>query len=66
MKKKIIECTPKQYEVLRAIVRKSVRDLETRVSYTKQKHCSRRNEVFHITLNWRNVRSLQRMKDQFK
>lgn len=63
---KNIKCTNKQYEVLRALVRGLVHDLETRESYTKQKHCSRKNERFHISANWKSVRLLQHMKEQFK
>lgn len=64
--KKIIKLTNNQYEVLRAIIRNLVHDLETRESYTKQKHCSRKNERFHISVNWKSVRMLQHIKEQFK
>ena len=63
---KTIKCTNKQYEVLRAMVRNLVHNLETRESYTKQKHCSRKNEYFQLNVNWKCVRLLQHMKEQFK
>ena len=63
--KKIV-CTNKQYEVIRAIVRSLVRDLETRESYTKHLHRSRKNERFQVGVNWKSVRLLQHMKEQFK
>ena len=63
---KTIKCTDKQYEVLRAIVRNLSRDMEIRESYTKHLHCSRKKEVFQINLNWKAVRVLQHMKEQFK
>ena len=66
MSKKKIECTEQQYEVLRAIIRNFVYDLETRESYTKRAHKSRKNERFSITLPWKKVRLLQHMKEQFK
>ena len=63
--KKII-CTDKQYEVLRAIVRSLVNDLETKESYTKQKHCSRKKDRFFVSVPWKQVRLLQHIKEQFK
>lgn len=66
MSKKKIECTEKQYEVLRAMIRSLVYDLETRESYTKHKHCARRQEKFYLTVPWKKVRLLQHMKEQFK
>lgn len=65
MKKKI-ECTPKQYEALRGIVRTLVSNLELRESYTKRAHKSRRKEIFIINVPWKQVRLLQHMKEQFK
>ena len=63
---KIIKCTNKQYEVLRAIVRNLSYDLEVRESYTKRAHKSRKKETFSITIPWKQVRLLQHMKEQFK
>lgn len=66
MSKRKIELTEQQYQVLRAIVRSFIHDLETRESYTKQKHCSRKREKFFITINWRAAKLLQHTKEQFK
>ena len=66
MAKKVIKCTPKQYEVLRGIVRNLSHNLEVRESYTKRAHKSRKNETFQLNIGWKNVRLLQHMKEQFK
>ena len=63
---KSIKCTDKQYEVIRAMIRSLTRDLETRESYTKHLHKSRKNEIFHLSVPWKKVRLLQHMKEQFK
>ena len=63
---KTIKCTNQQYEVLRAIVRSLSHDLETRESYTKHLHKSRKGETFHVSVPWKKVRLLQHMKEQFK
>lgn len=66
MKKYKIECTENQYEILRAIVKRLVSDLETRESYTKHLHKSRKDERFTITVPWKQVRLLQHLKKEFK
>ena len=63
---KTIKCTDKQYEVIRAIARNLVHNLEIRESYTKRAHKSRKNESFCINIPWKQVRLLQHMKEQFK
>lgn len=63
---KKIKCTSQQYEVLRALVRSLVHDLEVRESYTKRSHKSRKGEIFHVSVPWKKVRLLQHMKEQFK
>lgn len=63
---KTIKCTDKQYEVLRAIVKTLSRNLTTRESYTKHLHKSRKQEIFSISIPWKQVRLLQHMEDQFK
>lgn len=63
---KTIKLTDKQYEIIRRIVKDVSHNLELRESYTKHLHCSRRKEVFPVTLNWRAARLLQHMKEQFK
>lgn len=63
---KTIKCTDKQYEVLRAIVRNLSHRLEVRESGDKYLHKSRKNEIFELTIPWKQVRLLQHMKEQFK
>ena len=66
LKKYTIECTEKQYEVVRAIINSLVYDLKTRESYTKQKHCSIKNEKFYVSVPWKKVRLLQHLKEKMK
>lgn len=63
---KTIKCTEQQYEVIRAMIKSLVQSLETRESYTKHLHCSRKYEKFEINVPWKKVRLLQHMKEQFK
>ena len=66
MSKKIIECTDKQYEVIRYIVRNLCFNLETRESYTKRAHKSRKDERFSISVPWKQVKLLQHLKEKLK
>ena len=67
MSKKIkIECTEQQYEVLRAMIRNLISQIEIEDYFTKQKHCSRKNKYFSTTVPFKKVRLLQHMKEQFK
>ena len=63
---KTIKCTEQQYEVLRAIVKRLVDNLEVRESYTKHLHKSRKKETFEVSVPWKKVRLLQHMKEEFK
>lgn len=63
---KTIKCSDKQYEIIRAIVRDVSHNLELRESYTKQLHCSRKNERFTISIPWKCARVLQHMKEKLK
>lgn len=63
---KTIKCTDRQYEILRAMVKNIVHNLEIKESYTKHLHCSRKNEIIQLNLNWKAARILQHMKEQFK
>jgi len=62
---RIIKLTEKQYQILRAIVRNLVHDQRVRNSYTKQKHCSRKNEKFNLTVSWKAVTVLSHCEDEF-
>lgn len=60
---KSIKLTNKQYEVVRQIIRTLVKNQNTRKSYTKHLHKSRKNEKFEISVCWKAVSILSHIKE---